>query len=452
MTAFDGITAELREAIEPLELHEGDGVQVEVGLRRCLLSSDWSAEEHAFLDKLARKLDITRRIDVCYDDDWGKVDAAEITQPWRSVAALLLCRAFAEQQTTDAEDPIVLKRVNVAHKALDYLAKVDKTMAERLAQALATAQRSYEPQNSTATLATDAAPAVSGTRELPLTVLFSEGPIARAYLETIASLGLRPRKIVHLVSALDVATGKEVLRWLPAGLRKPMAASMQRNRMFHWPDAIARQHPDAVAAIIDEVSASLGFNTATLQGAQRNKPLIEYGDRVDTLLIKNLNDPVLLRYVQAETGKQFLFTGGGIVPAELLDVPESKFIHVHPGYLPEIRGADCLLWSILSRGRPSASAFYMAPGIDTGDVMLAHWLPAISVAVAEKVDLVTRYRMAYALVDPWVRSAVLRDLLHTHTDFAAIAATAQEEASGLTYHFMHDQLRALALQELFPSS
>ena len=34
---------------------------------------------------------------------------------------------------------------------------------------------------------------LANCKEIPLTVLFNEGPIARAYLETIRSLGLKPK-------------------------------------------------------------------------------------------------------------------------------------------------------------------------------------------------------------------------------------------------------------------
>jgi hypothetical protein len=162
-----------------------------------------------------------------------------------------------------------------------------------------------------------------------------------------------------------------------------------------------------------------------------------------------LRDPALLNYVDGETDKTFLYTGGGIVPATLLAVPNSRFIHVHPGFLPDIRGADGLLWSILTKRRPSASAFYMAPGIDTGNIIAAHWLPDVHAHIDAGIDTLTRYRMAYALIDPWVRCRVLRDLIENNMAFENIPATAQDEMSGITYHFMHDQLRRMALDKLF---
>lgn len=450
MNPFREITDKLRNGIAG-GMSQGEGaVSVEDGLHRVLHREVWAPEDWEFIDRVSKKLDTTRRVCNSYSGDWTKVSATEIDEPWRSVLAVSLCNAFCFQLEDDPANPTILKRYNVALKSIDYLHAVASDAANDLRGALSNINFAFDPRSVAATPVEKsmAVPHASGT--LPLTVLFSEGPIARAYLETIASLGLQPRRIVHLVSSVDLATGKDVLPWLPATLRKPMAAGMQRNRIFHWPNAMAKRYPDDVSAIVSSVSGKLGFAEETLRGAQINKPLIEYSPSVDTLLVKNLKDSALSDYLENQADKEFLFTGGGIVPRSLLDIDGARFIHVHPGFLPDIRGADGLLWSVLTRGRPSASAFYMAPGIDTGDVVTARWLPGIDVRIDAGIDMRTRYRMAYAYIDPWVRCYVLRGLLERHAEFGGIPASGQDDRAGCTYHFMHDHLRTLALNKLFP--
>lgn len=442
MNSFDDLSTYLRSTATCSAQDDEGQVSVTVDLNRLLQTDDWSSDDWKFIEQLSKKLDTKRRID---ESD----SPSEIAEPWRSVCTLVLCQALIWQLENEPRSPLVLKRLNVVHKAIDYLAAIAPDDANKFSEALRTTNFSYLANSVAATPVESNRVRHRQSTTLPLTVLFSEGPIARAYLETIASLGLRPRKIVHLISARDIATGKENLPWLPAVLRKPIAASMQRNRIFYWPNAIAKQHPDAVSAIVSKVAASFDCAEETIRQAQTNKPLIEYSDSVDTLLIENLRDPALLNYVDGETDKTFLYTGGGIVPATLLAVPNSRFIHVHPGFLPDIRGADGLLWSILTKRRPSASAFYMAPGIDTGNIIAAHWLPDVHAHIDAGIDTLTRYRMAYALIDPWVRCRVLRDLIENNMAFENIPATAQDEMDGTTYHFMHDQLRRMALDKLF---
>ena len=46
-----------------------------------------------------------------------------------------------------------------------------------------------------------------------------------------------------------------------------------------------------------------------------------------------------------------------------------NFIHIHPGYLPEVRGADGLLWSIKEYNKIGVSSFIMNHKIDSGEII-----------------------------------------------------------------------------------
>ncbi|WP_019216303.1 formyltransferase family protein, partial [Legionella tunisiensis] len=168
----------------------------------------------------------------------------------------------------------------------------------------------------------------------------------------------------------------------------------------------------------------------------------------DELLINDLNDPALYDFLINESASAFLFTGGGIVPAKLLEIATHKFIHIHPGYLPDFRGADCTLWSSFLTGQTSASCFYMSPGIDDGDVILAKWLPKpILKEEFKSIETKTQYRFIYSFVDPWVRSFVLRELVSSYTDFLSINAV-QQQNDGTMYYFMHEKMKALVFNML----
>jgi hypothetical protein len=449
MNPLHDLSEELRQTATVDAELGGDVIDIRSDLQQLLQSVQWTSDDRVRLDHIARKLDITKKVFSSYSRKWISTTTEELDETWRAVCAAVLCTAFVLEFERDSNNPLVLKRLNVAYKAIDYLATISPDDADRFRQAMERINFSYEGGNAAPSATEYSGPAVSAKTTLPLTVLFYEGPIARAYLETIASLGFRPRKIVHLVSKTNLATGRERLRWLPTVLRKPLAASMQRNQIFHWPNVIAKRFPDEMKAIIRAVATNFDFEETTIRNAQVNKPLIEYSSDVESVLIENLRDPVLLDYLSNEIEQEFLFTGGGIVPPKLLEIPGARYIHVHPGFLPDIRGADGLLWSILTNGCPSASAFYMAPGIDTGAVILRQWLPEIRIPLRSQVDVLTRYRMAFALVDPWVRCRVLREVLTSNTAFSGIDALSQDETDGITYHFMHEHLREMAVTELF---
>ncbi|HFC29668.1 MAG TPA: hypothetical protein ENJ44_01355 [Oceanospirillales bacterium] len=117
---------------------------------------------------------------------------------------------------------------------------------------------------------------------------------------------------------------------------------------------------------------------------------------------------------------------------------------------PDIRGADCTLWSTLITGHTSASCFYMAPGIDEGDIIFPCWLPKLAINLEEEnQDQLLLYRLVYGYVDPWVRAYVLKQVLINYKEFEAIVSTPQDNRQGLTYHFMHPTFKSLALKNIF---
>jgi methionyl-tRNA formyltransferase len=67
----------------------------------------------------------------------------------------------------------------------------------------------------------------------------------------------------------------------------------------------------------------------------------------------------------------FLVSAGfdHIIPPEILGVPASGAVNLHPSYLPHNRGVNPDVWSIL-RDRPAGvSIHYMTPDVDGGDII-----------------------------------------------------------------------------------
>ncbi|MFC7079059.1 methionyl-tRNA formyltransferase [Halorussus caseinilyticus] len=58
-----------------------------------------------------------------------------------------------------------------------------------------------------------------------------------------------------------------------------------------------------------------------------------------------------------------------IVPPEILAVPEKGCLNLHPGLLPETRGFNPNVWSIVEGHPAGATLHYMDDGVDTGDVI-----------------------------------------------------------------------------------
>jgi len=243
---------------------------------------------------------------------------------------------------------------------------------------------------------------------------------------------------------------KNVGKWLPKVLRSTYAASIQRNKIHYWPKQLLKTNSDFVNGILNEVQKKFGFEKTVIDNANALLPLSAYSDCVESILVDGLADERLQQYLLEESAGAILYTGGGIVPAQLLDIQHLKFLHIHPGFLPDIRGADCVLWSSLLTGLTSATCFYMSSGIDTGDIISPCWLPSLSFDVdVASIDLQSIYRVVYGFIDPWVRAFVLRRIINDHTKYNVLASVPQSEMNGTTFHFMHERLQAAAFQKLF---
>lgn len=150
-------------------------------------------------------------------------------------------------------------------------------------------------------------------------------------------------------------------------------------------------------------------------------------------------------------GKQtYLFTGGGLVPRRILELPDTEFVHVYPGFLPYTRGADGILWSVLIRDKPGAACFYMVPKLDEGNVILTEEYAPLSFKSDIATNaLKTRYRVVFSFYDPAVCALCLKHVLEKFGTLTNLPAEKQDVGNGITFHFMHDALKEKVLRRVF---
>lgn len=290
------------------------------------------------------------------------------------------------------------------------------------------------------------------TRLLDLTVMAYEGPMARSYLGMLAAAGYQVRRVLLLVQKRDPATRKLVLPWLPTRLRRAAAARVQDQRLNHWPRQLGRVHDGICRAWQDGLAERFGFDPSAYRWVQGDGAYEAVAQRVDSLFVDGFKDPTMIEGLRALPERTpVLFTGGGLLPASVFEASNCRFLHIHPGLLPNVKGADGMLWSVLLRGRVAASAFYMAPGLDTGAIVRTKEFAALPVPDGfASLDLATQYRLFYSFVDPMMRAVLLKEVLQetVGADLYDLPATPQDPAAGTTFNFMNERLRRLAFQRM----
>ena len=174
---------------------------------------------------------------------------------------------------------------------------------------------------------------------------------------------------------------------------------------------------------------------------------------------KKINDKNLYNYIKSSDVRYFLFSGGGIANKKLLNLSEKKFIHTHPGIVPNIRGADCLFWSLLLRGCPGYSCFFMSPEIDEGDII--HQEEYLADEIFNSLVLTDYrneeiYRGILNSLDLHYRAMcmlpALDKVLTSESTGEKLQTIKQNSNDGRMYFFMHKEVKSYVINKYFNGS
>jgi hypothetical protein len=178
-----------------------------------------------------------------------------------------------------------------------------------------------------------------------------------------------------------------------------------------------------------------------------------HAEAVRPFVAEDYDDPDLHRRLQQENMPAWLYTNGGRVPGQLLDRPGFRMIHIHPGVVPHVRGSDGLFWSLLVRGRPGMSCFYMNAGIDTGSIIKTMEfdppvIPEIRPLLEAKQDIV--YAALLYAYDPHLRARLFTEVVRAAggSGLATLPSTPQDPASGRNFYWMHPRLQRRVLLKI----
>jgi len=245
--------------------------------------------------------------------------------------------------------------------------------------------------------------------------------ITKAYIYKLNNLGLRPSQIIRL-------------NW---------RNSSYSNKIEGLSD---KKFSNLISGINNNLKAREVFTGDLTLSTERI--LDDLGWEYQNILINHINDETLLAFLKDSVAANYIiFCGGGILREPILNCGK-KFIHVHPGLVPDMRGADCLLWSALVQNQIGMSAFFMNAGIDTGDLIgqRSYPLPHFDIHSKQLDPDVTR-DLLVNYVDPHYRANLLGNLFNNDLNPDSWISTSQDLSEGKTYYFMHDALLPQAVNK-----
>lgn len=153
----------------------------------------------------------------------------------------------------------------------------------------------------------------------------------------------------------------------------------------------------------------------------------DFEEEVDYKVNGELNSDAVKKVLKNCKEKYFIFTGGGILDKEMCKL--KRFIHVHPGIIPDYRGSTCFYYSYLEEDYCGATAFIMNEKIDKGDIIASQKFEN-----PKTIDMDNQY-------DPWMRSQLLIDVIKNEK----FLETTPQVKGGRNYYVIHPVLKHLAL-------
>jgi len=99
------------------------------------------------------------------------------------------------------------------------------------------------------------------------------------------------------------------------------------------------------------------------------------GKKIPVYCVANHNDSTCRELLTAEKPDVLALGGTRIIKPAILETPRRATVNAHPGLLPLLRGSASVGWALCKDFPQGATAHFIDPGIDTGDIIVKRQLP-----------------------------------------------------------------------------
>ena len=227
-----------------------------------------------------------------------------------------------------------------------------------------------------------------------ISLVFDEGPIARCYLEQSKRECLKFEEIIYL-GRKSFFLNKNFSCKLNFYIKnkKPIIFLKDRNIK------------KLVSIIEDHFELKKNF----FEDAYKFYTLDENCKKFHYLSNNNINYSENCRTIKELGTSRFLISGNTILK-EILDI-NKEFLHIHPAYLPDIRGADGSLWNIKKKNCFGGSAFLVNKKIDTGDIIYRQLINFNNFKILDHKYKKKLNDIWFCFIDPAIRCKILKNLI-----------------------------------------
>ena len=224
-------------------------------------------------------------------------------------------------------------------------------------------------------------------------LIFFDNPISRFYIKLFLEKNYKLKKIIFLNKK----------HFLP----KMLINRYEFTKQNHWPLVFLRDKK--ILKLTNQIEEFFSFKKDFIKEVFKYDNIYQFKKEkiiyADSLSINSKEVKGVLENFQNEN---FLISNKEIVKQDIINMP-IDLIHIHPGFLPFIKGADSSLWGPFMRGKIGGSCFYVNEKIDNGEVIFRKEidLPKFNLDYLKSKELDHIYKIWFSFVDPMLRCFIL---------------------------------------------
>jgi methionyl-tRNA formyltransferase len=110
------------------------------------------------------------------------------------------------------------------------------------------------------------------------------------------------------------------------------------------------------------------------------------GRKIPVFCVANHNDNICRELLTAEKPDVLALGGTRIIKPSILETSRRATVNSHPGLLPTLRGSASVGWALYKDLPQGATAHFIDPGIDTGDIIVKRQLPVYRKDTYESIN------------------------------------------------------------------
>tara|TARA_B100001121_G_scaffold309162_1_gene335132 strand:+ start:4055 stop:4879 length:825 start_codon:yes stop_codon:yes gene_type:complete len=265
-----------------------------------------------------------------------------------------------------------------------------------------------------------------------ITLIFSENPIARAYLYLLIKKKLFSNKVIYLNN--KIIFNKFFLKLRYYSTFKKTLGYLKSKEILILIKEIEEYFNLEKDFLIDMYTFENIYKLKNIEFAKH----------------QDINNELNIEYFKSLKEKNFLNTSNRIFKS-ILDT-NKNFYHIHPGYMYKVRGADGTLNSIKYYDNVGATFFLMDNKIDNGKIIERFERNFKKIYFPDSLKLKTHdlYNIWFSFFDPAIRVFLLNKMLSDDISLVDYKNINLSKEENNYYKFINkSELRDLFINKIF---